>query len=324
MSQKESQFKLEKTDNVTIATLFKFIKPFDGTREKLNSFLSNCSNAIELASEPQQEILFKFILSQLEGKAEIACSIKEFSSWDQLRDFLKTQFGERKHYAHLLTDLQECRQGISEPVSQFALRLETCLSKLLTEVTLSNKRKSELSGRVAAMEDLALHTFLLGLKPEISNLVRGKNPLNLNEAINLAIAEEKILNLFNKRNPSMSQRQSPKPFQISKPPNFNGNPRPQPQIQRPYNQSNQGLYCRYCKTQGHTIDTCKKREYNNNNRFKIPQPYFQQRPIQENFKPNPARVNCLVDENYTYDDFEPQPSSSTDYAQDNLNQNLNE
>lgn len=310
MSIRDSHIKHEKVEVVEIGTLFKFIKPFDGTREKLNAFLSNCDNAISLASDAQKPILFKYILSQLGGKAETACSIKEFESWDQLNNFLKTQFGETKHYTHLLADLQECRQTYTEPVNQFALRVETCLSKLLTEVTLSNKKKSELPGRTAAMEDLALHTFLLGLKPDISNLVRGKNPSTLNEAINLATSEEKILNLFSKRNfqTSTSQRQGPKPNYPSKPsPNAN----PRPQMPKQFNRIDPIPFCRYCKTQGHTIEVCRKREYNNN-RFKMPQ--LQQRSNQDYTNSKPARVNCVVDDNVYYDP-EPQPSTSTDNTQ---------
>lgn len=328
MSLKESQIKTEKVDSVPIGTLFKFVKPFDGSREKLNPFINNCDNAIALASEAYKPILFKFILSQLEGKAETACSIKDFESWDQLSEFLKVQFGERKHYTHLLTDLQECRQVNNEPVNQYALRLETCLSKLLTEVTLSNKKKSELVGRIAAMEDLALHTFLLGLKPNISNLVRGKTPSNLNEAINLAVSEEKILNMIYKRNlptnsqNSMSQRPAiPKSNLVPRSNQYvNTNPQmPKPNVA-------QGLFCRYCKTQGHTIETCRKREYNNS-RFKAPQTSpFQQRPNQNYLKPKPVNVNCVVEENeYNFYDSEPQPSTSTSEAnQYDTNEHLNE
>ncbi|XP_048484046.1 uncharacterized protein LOC125490066 [Plutella xylostella] len=102
------------SQELDFGTLFKFVKPYDGNRETLNSFLVNCDNAINLASDQQKPILFKFILSQLNGKAEVACSIKDFNSWDQLKEFLKTQFSERKHYSHLLTDLQESRQGPQE------------------------------------------------------------------------------------------------------------------------------------------------------------------------------------------------------------------
>lgn len=300
--------KLEKNENIQIGILFKFIKTFDGTREKLNSFLTNCDNAIDLASDTQKPILFKYILSQLEGKAEVACSIKEFDSWDQLNSFLKTQFGERKHYAHLMTELRECQQ-LNEPVNQFALRLETCLSKLLTEVTLSNKKKGELVGRIAAMEDLALHTFLTGLKPEISNLVRSRNPSTLNDAINFAVSEEKILNSYNKRKPQYPSRPS------------NHDVNSKPQMAKQYDRDNKNLFCRYCKNQGHTIETCRKREYNNN-RFKAnPSPKYQKQPYQENYKP--ARVNCVTSEDDYYNP-ESQPSTSTNDTQYDETHDLNE
>lgn len=324
MSTKDTAVKGEKGESIQIGTLFKFIKSFDGSREKLNSFITNCDNAIDLASDAQKSILFKFILSQLEGKAETACAIKEFESWDQLSDFLKTQFGERKHYAHLLAELQECHQLFSEAVNQFALRVETSLSKLLTEITLSNRKKSELVGRTAAMEDLALHTFLLGLKPNISNLVRGKNPSNLNEAVNLAISEEKIQKLLYKRNLPTSNLASTAPRPIQKP-NYSFRPvvhnvNSRPQV---FNQNMSNIpFCRYCKTQGHTLETCKKREYNNN-RFKVtqPSPQTSYRPTTNQFnnsnyrfsKPQPSRIHYVNDNDYYYSNTQPDDDTTQQY-----------
>lgn len=246
-------------------TLFKFIKPYDGSRETVNSFIINCNNAYGLASESQKPILFKYIISQLSGKAELACSIKEFTSWDQLREFLKTQFSERKHYAHLLTDLQESRQGPQDNVNQFSLRVETYLSQLLTEITLSNTKAKELPGRCAAMEDLALHHFLMGLHPRISNIVRCKSPKNLNEATNMAISEERIQQSLYKRPPTETK--------------FTTKPKPGPSRPNVWSNSsnssnssnanqaktgNDTLFCRYCKGAGHDIKDCKKREFYNN------------------------------------------------------------
>ncbi|KOB77231.1 Uncharacterized protein OBRU01_04446 [Operophtera brumata] len=81
-----------KMSELGLNTLFKFIKSYDGSRETVNSFIINCNNAYDLAAEEQKPILFKYILSQLSGKAELACSIKDFTSWEQLKEFLKTQF----------------------------------------------------------------------------------------------------------------------------------------------------------------------------------------------------------------------------------------
>lgn len=283
-------------------TLLKFIKPYDGDREKLNSFLINCNNAYDLASDIQKPILFKYILCQLQGKAEIACSIKDFSNWDQLKEFLKTQFSERKHYAHLLTDLQESKQGSQENVGQFALRIETCLSKLLTEISLGDKiLVKEAAGRIAAMEDLALHHFLMGLFPRISNIVRCRAPKNLNEAINLAISEERIQQSIYKR-PENNPRPRPQnPYSQRSTSQLNSFRGPQrPTYNSNFNQPQQttsgpsSTFCRYCKIPGHDISGCKKREYNNN-RFR-----FSQNATTNQGSYRPPRVN-FVSENVGVD-----------------------
>lgn len=260
-----SQEKVEKpiaiqSDAVDLNVLIKFIKPFDGSRNKLTPFITNCSNAYSLASTDQKPILFRFIISQLQGRAETACSIKEFNNWDQLKDFLNTQFGERKCYAHLLTDLQECRQIINETVTQYSLRLETCLSQLLTEITLSNTKKSELVGKTSAMEEIALHTFVLGLQPKISNNVRVRSPKTLNEAINAAVSEEKILQ-FVGRKPSTHEPGNSRSRPFQKPENKSPEFRPNNAFQNKTRAFT--VYCRYCKYPGHVIEDCRKRKYNN-------------------------------------------------------------
>ncbi|CAH4038058.1 unnamed protein product [Pieris brassicae] len=124
--------KEDNEDKMDLNILLKFIKPFDGSREKLIPFLNNCGNAYDLASDSKRSVLLKYILSQLEGKAKSACAIKEFESWEQLSEFLNTQLEEKKHYSALLSDLQNCNQN-NDSVNEFALRVESCLSKLLTE-----------------------------------------------------------------------------------------------------------------------------------------------------------------------------------------------
>jgi hypothetical protein len=250
---------------IPLNVILKFIKPYDGSREKLNAFINNCSNAISLTSVSQESIVLKYIISQLEGKAELACSIKEFSNWTSLQDFLKAQFGERKHHAHLLSELQDCRQTVTESVSQFSLRIESCLSQLLTEVTMSCSKKMELPGRLAAMQDLALNSFIMGVNPKISMILRCKSPKTLNEAINIAISEDKLQQYSNKKPVEILKQGFPKKAY------FPGNPRPgtsnynnQPNsFNRPKTSSNTPVVCRYCKIPGHTLEQCRKREYNN-------------------------------------------------------------
>lgn len=303
-----SESSMKDTKEIDMNFLSKFINKFDGNREKLNAFLNNCRNAISLALPPQRDTLLKYILSQLEGHAESACSIKEFESWQQLEDFLKSQFGERKHYAALLSDLQDCCQNSGETVNQFALRLESCLSKLLTEIniTIPTKKKGELAGRVAAMQDLALHTFISGLHARLSTVVRCRNPEALNEAIGFAVSEEKIIQTNLKRNSSSSNSNLPnqgrwpqsqrrfQPNRIFTQQNVsNGS-----NTQRPISNSGPPI-CRYCKAIGHTIDVCRKREYNNK-RFGNPQNQQMNRQSPNTYRNNqPIHAVNLAEEQDT-------------------------
>lgn len=255
---------------IPLTVILKFIKPFDGSRDKLDAFINNCTNAVDICTPSQECIVFRYIISQLEGKAQAACSIKEFDKWPTLREFLRAQFGERKHYAHLLTDLQECRQNSTETINQFALRIESCLSQLLTEVSMSCPKKMELNGRLAAMEDLALNSFILGIRPNISNIVRCKVPKSLNDAINIAVSEEKIIQYSSKRYTHNTIPYSPsRPHAMHKRPDnkivHNSYFRPNNLTVKQESGSSgpANIVCRYCKFPGHSIDQCRKREYNN-------------------------------------------------------------
>ncbi|CAH2089855.1 unnamed protein product [Euphydryas editha] len=294
MTDSEHSVKSEKiikptkmSNAITLNFLTKFIKPYDGKRETLPAFLTNCDNAISLASNEQQTILCKFIISQLEGKAQVACSLKTFHNWPELKDYLKQNFSEKKHSSHLLSDLQNCKQKLPlETVTQFSLRIESCLTRLLSDVHFSCDKKEELIGRVAGIEDLALNTFLMGLNPSFSHIVRCRNPKTLNEAVTHAIEEEKLFNAtkfssktlktcstcnkqghlssecYRNRNKNVKSYNT----NLSDTNNYPNRFPMQTQLsQIPHNFSRK--ICAYCKKPGHMINECRKRQYNNQRRI---------------------------------------------------------
>lgn len=242
------------TNSFPTTALCNFINIYKGDRETLPAFLTNCQNALSLSNDSQKELILKYILARLEGKAQIACSNKVFNTFEDLKCFLKQSFGERKHYNHLLIDLQSCKQLPAETVSQYAMRIETCLTDLQSEIHNSDSLKKELAGRIAMTEDLALHTFTLGLYPRISTIVRARNPRNLNAAINTAIEEEKIQNLYNKNFSTKSGPSVEKRSEYKRVPSTTSSPQPN---------SRDKIVCAYCKKPGHHISQCRKRQYNN-------------------------------------------------------------
>lgn len=261
----------ETTEKLNLNFITKFIKPYSGDRETLAAYLTNCDNAVALSTPAQQEILCKYILSQLEGKAQLACSLKIFDDWDDLKRFLKSTFGEKKHSTHLLLDLQNCKQKSDETVTQYALRVETCLTRIQADIHNSCTNRLLLLGKIAAMEELALNTFMLGLNYNLSNIVRCRNPEDLNDAITHAVEEEKIFKLnrvaqkptktcsvCHKSGHSSNEcyRRKREPFQKTY------------HVQTP-NSNSKGQnpsVCAYCKNAGHHINECRKRQFNNERR----------------------------------------------------------
>lgn len=257
-----------------IKVLCDFVKTYRGERDTLVAFLTNCQNALSLASESQKDLLLKFIISKLEGKAQIACSNRVYDSFEELKDFLKQNFGERKHYSHLLLDLQSCRQLVGETVAQFALKIESCVAALLSEIHSSDTLKKDLPGRVAMTEDLALHTFIIGLHSRLSTVVRSREIKTLNAAINIAMSEEKINNFLSKPEPKASRP----PCKLCGKPGHSESEcfsRSNNRALVPYQsrtaqdrpqQAGQPVVCRYCKNLGHDISQCIKRRVNNSRR----------------------------------------------------------
>lgn len=263
------------SDKVTLNVLTKFIKPYKGDRESLPAFLTNCDNAISLASTDQQNVLCKYILSQLEGKAQLASSLKSFDKWSDIKSFLKSTFGEKKHSTHLLVDLQNCKQGPSEDVVQYSLRVETCLIRLQSDIHYSCSDQKELVGRIAAMEDLALNTFLLGLNSNFSHIVRCRNPKSLSDAITQATEEEKLFKLTKLSSRSIKQcticnksGHSSNECYKNKNKHFSPNLHNLNLSDNNYNKNsnfNSSLKksCAYCKKLGHVINECRKLKYKN-------------------------------------------------------------
>lgn len=279
------------SDKITLSVLSKFIKPYNGDRESLPAFLTNCESAISLATTEQQNFLCKYIIAQLEGKAQLAACLKKFDDWPDIKQFLKTTFGEKKHSTHLLVDLQQCKQLPSEDAMQYAVRIESCLTRLQSDIHYSCDNDKELIGRLAAIEDLALNTFLLGLNSNFSSIVRCRNPKSLSEAITHAIEEEKLFNLSKLTTRSNKQcthcnksghvasecyknkRSFPNLHHVDSTNNSHDNSNSKFDPEKS---------CKYCKKRGHLISECRKLKAKNNNNSQASNPTLSSAPAPNN------------------------------------------
>ncbi|KAJ8724180.1 hypothetical protein PYW07_008160 [Mythimna separata] len=126
------------------------------------------------------------------------------------------------------------------------------------------------------MEDLALYTFTIGLTPRIANIVRCRDPKNLNDAINCALSEEKLQQYSYKQNMlAKTSRNNDANTRPNRTGNFNNNQNQKPSSSQP---TSKDPFCRYCKKAGHLLENCRLRDYNNKK--------FNNKPSNSNVQPS--------------------------------------
>lgn len=140
------------------------------------------------------------------------------------------------------------------------------------------------------MEDLALHTFTMGLTPRIANIVRCRDPKNLNDAINCALSEEKLQQYSYKQS---TVAKTSRNNDINAKPNRTSNFYNNNQTQKPYSSqaASKDPFCRYCKKAGHLLENCRLREYNNK-KFNVNKPSNSNTQPGTSFKP---QINTLTE-----------------------------
>lgn len=262
-------------ETIPISTLFKFIHPFDGNREELTAFLTDCNHAFKLATQTQKHLLLTFIQTQIRGKAKTACTNRTFQQWDDLKEFLKSMYQDRKHYAQIINELTGLQQSYKETIQSYSIRIESTLKRAINAVQQNCNTPNDLNGQIAMLNQIALNRIVYYSKPEISCQLRTRDLKTLNEAISYALNEEQIQNMyahnpFKKPVPTSSKfcKNCKRPghdtnncFKRSQINNINTKSEKEPQnsAQKAFNPK----FCKYCKHKGHTIEQCWKRQSNN-------------------------------------------------------------
>lgn len=206
-----------------LSLLFKFIKPFNGDRKELTTFIQNCNSAFKLAQPNQNLHLFLFVASQLSSSVVNEINLEEIRNWKDLKDKLKNYYSRVKDLTQLHEELETIKQNFNESVTDFFKRLETLKNECITAETNDCEEKNELFGLKKSIQRTALRRFILHCRPEISQMLRARDIKTLNEAFSMALQEEKILSYTKSQNKS-----SPTQF------------------------------CSFCKRNNHTTQNCRQ------------------------------------------------------------------
>lgn len=271
---------VESSTSLTLDFLSKLIpEKFDGDRYKLRSFIKQVDAVFELAQPEQITPLLLFVKSKIIGKAreqiDIHCNL---TSWNEISELLLNLYQDKKSFDQLLEELNNLRQGHNETVSQYYQRLEDVSSRVLANVHANESDKTLLKGRLIMVNDMTLNRFVYHSHPQISQMLRYRNFKNINEALSAALSEEKALRLNYNKHPRVPNYSINSRHPSANNPSNRNNSHSTNYNQFKFNQKNSSRsvhfnqpqdskvplkQCRYCKKVGHSIEECRKREYNN-------------------------------------------------------------
>ena len=275
---------------LSIPVLFSYIKPFNGEKDELHKFTRNCDIAYNLATTAQKYVIFTYIQSQVSGKADRVTSHREFEDWPEYKKILIENFAEEKDGSQLILELQSCRQYKNESVIEFTQRVEKAYSHLYRSTLAETTDKSEIKGKIAMVQKMALQAFNLGVLPQYGFILRARNPATFEEASVLVQNEEKIISLirFSQNNNTEKicntcKKSGHNSINCYKNKNKNhhyeskfrydnkikNEPIFQTYTNHDRNHQNSSKICNYCKKPGHLIADCyslqnnkKKRNFN--------------------------------------------------------------
>lgn len=269
-------------NNVKLEIVTKCLVKFDGDRAKLREFIDNCEIALKLVSQEDKIILFEIIKTKITGRAKQLSQNREFDNWNALKTHLENTYSEKRSQAQWELELHSCKQGRNESVRAYANRVENCMVKLLNSLD-SDMTQIEIGACEKLIRSQTLNVFISGLNDPLITIIKAHKPACLEDAFDLAIAEEREIisrqesqKYYSVNNANINK----KCFNCNKFGHISSNCRTKQydralystkiktepvnafqQDQKPqYNSQNQ---CRYCKKPGHTINECRKLKYKN-------------------------------------------------------------
>lgn len=225
------------------------IPPFNGDPVLISNFILACENVIEILGRPNDVNFNSFVVahirSKLIGRAAQLIAVRNLKTWRELKEAILFTFGDQRDEDALMRDLIMLKQENNESSLRFGEKCQDTLSLLVSKVNSTAGNDVLRTEKIKMYRNLAVKTFMKGLKEPYSLIVRCRNPQTLEEAINI-ISDENNLNYIRKstqlpnhlpamnRNPQMNQFQMPRRFPL---PTYNARTTTTP-IRPPMNQFN--------------------------------------------------------------------------------------
>lgn len=202
------------------------VPQFDGNPCELNRYLATCKSLIDNFYNNtdnncfQNIFLINSLIGKLSGNARLVVNVQNVSTWDALKNTLTRHFADRRDESCLNRDLVLTKQYGNETPQAYYDRVLELLNLLCSYVDAHDNAATAQIKRNLYTE-LALKTFLAGLREPLGNTIRCMSPIDLADAIQLVIRESNTKYFQNQHNNNNNTNQTKQKSQ-QQPVRFNG------------------------------------------------------------------------------------------------------
>lgn len=150
---------------------------------------------MELATEEQKPVLFRYIQTQIKGDAQLILMKKEFSGWKNLKSESKTVCQGPHSVLQLHRELVSIKQRHNETVVSYTQRVQTLQSRIL-QLRKGRVKREFRVGEINYLNEETFTVFINGLRQILSTYVITQRPKTVEEARRFAKEEEQRLNIL--------------------------------------------------------------------------------------------------------------------------------
>jgi hypothetical protein len=176
-----------------VTEALKLVSPFSGNKREVLTFVSNVETAFGCINPENKGRLYQFILTKISGEPRTAIAHRNLESWEELREFLKNTYTEKRTLDYHASQLFKAKQGKVENVSEWIQKIQTLGSKF-REAALQDCTEDERAGILNLADRLRNICFTQGLYSDrIQTIVRSRNQDHFDEIAETALEEESAL-----------------------------------------------------------------------------------------------------------------------------------
>jgi len=122
---------------ISVGEALKLVPRFRGNKQEVLAFIGNVDSAFSVIKPEQEVILYMFVLTHLTGKPRSTISHTNLDSLEELKEFLRNSYIEKRTLDFQASQVFKVRQGKDERVPEWIHKIQT-LGSQFREAALLN------------------------------------------------------------------------------------------------------------------------------------------------------------------------------------------